>query len=413
MREKILCGLDIGSGSVSAIIAGCDFSEDNLNVNIMGKGEAHCNGLKNGVVVNIKNTYSSICKAVEKAEEEAEVKVKDIIVNINGNHIKGRMHQGSTKIARTENEITEEDVERVINSARTTVPLSSDRNIIHAIPMDFKVDSNSGVQDPVGMDGNHLEVEVMLITGLTAPENNLNKCITRAGLGVEAIIANPLPPAVAVVAEEEKKLGCIMVDIGEETVNIAIFIGGKLNYISEIDTGSAYITHDLAYGLKTSFSEAKRIKEEFGHASQGSSLDREIEYIGVDGHTKRKALNKNIDDIIASRTEEIVEEIASDIERSGKEQYTPGGIILTGGGAKLKGLDEVINRRLSNLQVRIGRPREINGKVDEVNFPEYSMAVGLINYYRRQNSTNGAEGGYRVNKEGIWIRIKRWLEDMC
>ncbi len=412
MREKILCGLDVGTSKVRAIIAGCEFNEEKMRLNIMGKGEAPCNGLKNGIVVNIKNTYSAISKAVQEAETEAEVKVKDIIVNINGKYIQGRMHQGSTKIARTENEITEEDVERVINAARTTVPLSSDRNIIHAIPLDFKVDSNSGVQNPVGMDGNHLEVEVMLITGAIAPENNLNKCITRAGLGVEAIIANPLPPAVAVVADEEKKLGCIMVDIGDETVNIAVFVSGNLNYISEIDTGSAYITHDLAYGLKTSFAEAKRIKEEFGHAAPGSSLDKEIKYIGVDGYTKRKALNKNVDDMIASRVEEIVENIASDIERSGKEQYTPSGIILTGGGSKLKGLDEELNRRLKNLQVRIGRPRNIKGKVEEVNSPEYSMVIGLMQYYYRQNSTYGSKGGYRANKESIWNRILAWLEDM-
>jgi cell division protein FtsA len=278
--------------------------------------------------------------------------------------------------------------------------------------MDFKVDSNSGVEDPVGMDGNHLEVEVMLITGATAPENNLNKCITRAGLGVEAIIANPLPPAEAVVAREEKKLGCIMVDIGDETVNIAVFVGGKLNYISEIDTGSAYITHDLAYGLKTSFPEAKRIKEEFGHATTGNSLDREIDYIGVDGHTKRKALNQNVDDIIASRAEDIVEEIASDIERSGKEPYTPGGIILTGGGSRLKGLDEVLSRRLKNLQVRIGRPRDIQGKAEEVNSSQYSMVIGLLQYYLHQNRSYGAEGSFRTSKDGMWSRIINWLEEM-
>ncbi|MFH1414768.1 MAG: cell division protein FtsA [Elusimicrobiota bacterium] len=405
MKDKIYCGLDVGSSKVCAVIASYNSLEGQLN--IMGVGEEDCSGLKHGVVVNIESTNRAIVKAVEKAEKAAEVKVKDVYVSVNGSHIEGHRHQGAAKIAHSDREITEEDVERVITSARA-VPLSSDRQIIHSIPLDFKVDNQQGVEIPVGMEGNHIEVEVMLITGASAPINNLDKCITRTGLGISGKVSSILAPSHAVVAKEEKELGCLSVDIGAQTINIAVFIDGALNYISEIDLGADYITYDLAHGLKTSLKEAKRIKEDYGCAFPEDSLDMEIEYIGVDGQSRNKATLEQINKIINPRVDDIIDFISREITKSGQQQMVPGGIILSGGGAELKGIDKAIKEKLQNFQVRLGRPRGVGGKFEMINSPKYATALGLMEY-----SINTEESGRMgVAPRGVWDKIKAWFDDM-
>ena len=408
MREKILCGLDVGSSKVCAVIV--SYNPQQKGLNIVGVGEEECSGLKHGVVVNIERTNRAITRSIEKAEQDAQVKVKDVFVSMNGYHIEGHRHQGATKIPHSDREITEEDVERVISSARA-VPLSSDRQIIHAIPLDFKVDNQQGVEIPVGMEGNHLEVEVMLITGASAPINNLDKCITRSGLGIRKAISTVLAPAQAVVADEEKELGCLLVDIGAQTINMAVFVEGSLNYISEIDIGSDYITYDLAHGLRTSFKEAKRIKENFGCALCTDSLDKEVEYVGVDGQSKNVATVERINKIIEPRVDDIIDLIGQDITKSGQHQMVPGGIILSGGGAEMKGFDNAISKKLQNFQVRIGRPRSLgSGKVEKVNSPKYATAVGLIEYALHSEASLGM--GDMPSGKGFWDKIKLWFDEM-
>lgn len=407
MKEKILCGLDVGSSKVCAVIAGFNPTERKLN--IMGVGEEDCNGLKHGVVVNIDNTNKAIVRAIEKAEKNAEVKVKDVFVNVNGHHIEGNMHQGATKIPHSDREITADDVDRVISSARA-VPLSSDRQIIHAIPLDFKVDNQSGVEDPVGMEGNHLEVEVMLITGASAPINNLDKCITRAGFGIKMSISTVLAPAQSVVAKEEKELGCLIVDIGAQTINVGVFVEGALNYIGEIDIGADYITYDLAHGLRTSFKEAKRIKENYGCAMSGNALDMEVDYVGVDGQSKNIITLEEINKIIQPRVNDIIELISEEIIKSGQQQMIPGGIILSGGGAELKDIEDAIRNKLKDFQVRIGRPRNMGGKVEKINSPKYATAMGLMEYL--VNADESFSGGEVGQGKGFLERIKAWFEEM-
>ncbi len=404
MKEKILCGLDLGSGKVCAVIASQQPGEDTLN--ILGAGISPCSGLKHGVVVNVDNTYRSITSAVEQAEEEAEVKVKNVIVNINGNHIEGHIHKGSER-PRSGREITPEDVGRAINSAQA-ISLSSDRQIIHSIPLDFKIDNRSGVEDPIGMEAHHLQATIMLITGDRAPINNLKNCISRSGLGVAETVATVLGPSSSVVAKEEKELGCALVDIGAQTVNVAVFAEGTLDYMGEIDIGADYITLDLAHGLRTSFQEAKRIKENFGSAFPDNSLEEEIEYTGVDGQSRKTAGIRQINRIIQPRTDEIIDYISDEIDKSGKMRLMPGGIILSGGGAELKGMKDAVSRKLPDLPVRLGRPRAVSGKAEMVNSSKFATTVGLIEYAleKDRGSTPMASRG------GFWLKVKNWFEEL-
>ncbi len=409
MREKIICGLDVGSSKVCAVIAGHNPSEPELN--IMGAGEQECPGLRHGVVVNIDNTCRAVSAAVEKAESAAQVKVKDVLVNVNGHHIEGHMQQGATKIPRSDREITEDDVERVINAARA-VPLSSDKQIIHAIPLDYRVDSQGGVENPVGMEGSHLEVEVLLITGDSAPINNLDKCVTRAGFGIKNPTATILAPAQTVLAGEEKELGCAIVDIGAQTINIAIFVEGRISYIGQVDIGSDYITYDLAYGLRTSFSEAKRIKENCGSAVEDEVLEGDVQYVGVDGHTSRTAETRRINRIIRPRVDDIIEFISNEISKSGCKQLIPGGVILSGGGAQLRGMDRAVASKLEGFQVRTGRPRGLRGKAESVNAPKYATAVGLVEYAVNTNTGFAFQDMAASGRGGFWEKLKTWIEEM-
>ncbi|NLB34644.1 MAG: cell division protein FtsA [Elusimicrobia bacterium] len=409
MKDKYFCGLDVGTSKVCAVIAAFDPVDRQLN--ILGLGEAVCKGLRKGVVVNIDDTRQAVVEAIEKAEAIAEVKVKDVIINVNGYHIEGHLQQGDTRIPRSDREITEEDVERVINSARA-VPLSSDRQIIHSIPLDFRVDNQSGVVNPVGMEGNHLEVEVLLVTGDSSLINNLDKCIARAGFGIQSKIATILAPAEAVLAPEEKALGCAIIDIGEETVNLAIFIEGQIKYIGHNPIGSNYITTDLAYGLRTSFAEAKRIKEDYGQADKKSALDGEIEYLGVDGQTKYSANSEKIYKIIKPRVNEIVDFIVGEIVKSGYKQLIPGGIILSGGGSQLKGICRTIEERAEGIQVRVGRPRDLKGESDLVSEPKYATAVGMIEYLLRTNASYSFQDLAAVGRGGFFEKLKKWIDEM-
>ncbi len=404
MKEKILCGLDVGSSKVYAVIA--EFSQEEKIVKILGIGEAGCEGLKNGVVVNIDNTSCAVSRAIEEAEKEAQVKVKDVIVNVNGHHIEGNLQQGATKVPRSDREITQEDVERVISSARA-VPLASDKQIIHAIPLDFKVDTQKGVDNPVGMEGNHLEVEVLLITGDSAPVNNLNKSITRTGVGIQSITASVLAPASAVITKEEKELGCVLVDVGAQTVNLAVYVEGSLCYIGHIDFGSAYITRDLAHLLRTSFAEAKRIKETYGSAVKENRLDDEVSYQGIDGHTKYTAPIEKINRIIESRVDEMIDFIEDAIIQSGFRQMIPGGIVLSGGGAQLNGMERALSKRMDDLDVRVGKCRGVKGKNESETKAEYSTAIGLIKFAAEEQDVIEIAGG-----RGFFDKLKILIEEL-
>ncbi len=404
MKEKIICGLDLGSSKACAVIAAHTPGERVLN--ILGAGVVPCSGLKHGVVVNVDNTYRAITSALERAEEEAEVKVKSVVVNINGNHIDGHIHQGSER-PRAGREITPEDVERAINSAQA-VSLASDRQIIHSIPLDFKIDNRTGVENPVGMEAHHLQATIMLIAGDSAPVNNLKNCITRSGLGIAGAIATILCPAESVVAKEEKELGCVLADIGAQTINIAVFAEGSLNYIGQIDIGSDYITYDLAHGLRTSLQEAKRIKEKFGSAYPDNTLTEDIEYTGVDGQSRNTATTRQINRIIQPRVEEIVEYISDEIKKSERSTLIPGGLILSGGGAELRGMKEMFSGKLPDFPVRLGRPRGIKGKTEMVNSSDFATAIGLIEYALKDEKTTAVH----TAKSSMWSRIKMWFEEL-
>jgi cell division protein FtsA len=213
------------------------------------------------------------------------------------------------------------------------------------------------------------------------------------------------------VAKEEKELGCILVDIGAQTINIAVFVESILCHIGQIDIGSDFITYDIAHGLRTSFKEAKRIKETYGHAVSNETLDTKIEYVGVDGQSKNTISMDTLNKIIEPRVDDMLDLIWEEITKSRQQQMVPGGIILSGGGSELKGMDYAIRNRFENFQVRLGRPRNLGGKVEKVNAPKYATAVGLMAYALETEASLGIHD-MSPRKGGFFEKIKIWFEEM-
>lgn len=251
-------GLDIGSSQVVAVIGKHD--EENGSLTILGAGRAPCRGLKGGVVVNIPESKIAIARAIEEAEERSGETVQSLLVGIRGSHVETFNHRGAITISRTDKEITAEDVESVITNAKA-IQLSSDREILHTVPQDFCVDKQSGIEDPAGMEGSHLSVDVHIAVASSSHVSNIVKAINQAGFRCEELIYGTFAVGDCAVSDEEKDLGVALVDLGGQTSNLAIYVDGSVHYTKELPFGGEWLTKDISHVLRTSSSQAQILKE--------------------------------------------------------------------------------------------------------------------------------------------------------
>jgi len=314
-------------------------------------------------------------------------------------------------IARSDKEIAEEDILRVIDSARA-IRLSAEREIIHTLPQGFVVDGQRGVMDPVGMEGSHLGVHVHIVTGVSTTINNLVKCINRNGLEVEDIVLSVLAAAETVVTPEEKDLGCVLIDFGGQTVDLAIFVEGALKATRAIPIGSDIITKDIAHCLHVPLSEAERIKKEFGCAEMKMISDNlEINILGMDGKSRQTILTSKLCEIVQPRVEEIFTFVHEEMARIGRENLIPAGGILTGGGALLRGVNEV-SEEILNLPMRLGVPQKVEGPSEVTSSPGYATAIGLIKYAQKEEFAIYERRFVRKKKRSFLRKIRDWLEEV-
>ncbi len=406
-KEGIITGLDIGTTKVCAVIGQIN---EVGGVNIIGVGVAPSTGLRKGVVVNIDNTVKSINQAIEEAELMAGVEVESLYAGIAGPHIKSINSKGVVAISSRSREITQTDVDRVIDAARA-VSLPRDREIIHIIPQEFIVDDQDGIKDPIGMSGVRLEVDVHIITGAVASIENIVKSVHRAGYEVEDIVFEPLAAAEAVLTEEEKELGVALIDLGGGTTDVIMFIRGSVWHTGIIALGGAYVTSDIAYGLRTPATSAEIIKKKYGH-SLASAVDENeiIEVPGVGGRKPARVPRKTLAQIIEPRMDEILQLTYKEIKMSGFDELISAGGVITGGGALLKGADELAEK-IMNIPIRVGYPDKIGGLVDKVNNPIFSTAVGLVLYgskneefseFNKPSGSNAIKNA--LKKLGNWFK---------
>ncbi|MGQ0793922.1 MAG: cell division protein FtsA [Deltaproteobacteria bacterium] len=388
-EPNLVVGLDIGTTKVCAIVGEINGDE----VDIIGIGSHPSHGLKRGVVVNIENTVQSIKRAVEEAEHMAGCEIKNVFAGIAGGHIKAISGHGM--ITLRSREVSKRDVDRVIESANALL-IPADREVLHIIPQEFIVDSQSGIKDPVGIYGIKLETKVHIVTGQVTAAQNLVKCIHRAGMEVADVVLEQIASSEAVLMQDEKDIGVVLIDCGGGTTDIAIFGGGSIRFTENLTLGGDHIDRDIALGLSTSISEAKRIKEKHGVAMpEMVSSEETIEVASVGGRHPRKVLRRELSMIIEPRVEEILSMVKREITKSGYHRLIPAGAVITGGTVIMDGMVELAEKVLG-MPVRKGIPHQVGGLRDIVANPVYATGVGLILYgmaFRGGDKKLSARGG--------------------
>jgi len=399
-------GLDLGSTKIAAIIGEL---EENGYVKIVGVGCVPSAGLRKGVVVTLEDTVESIRNAVSEAEQMAGLKVSSVVAGIAGDHIRSMDSKGV--IAVTGKEITEHDVERVIDQAQA-VSIPMDREIIHALPQEFIIDDQRGIRDPLGMSGVRLESTVHIVTGAVTSAKNIYKSIERAGLRVRDLVLQPLASSYAVLDPEETELGVVLIDIGGGTTDIAIFHEGSLKYTHVLGLGGINLTNDIAIGLRTPRAHAEKIKLRYGCAMSCLLDDEEkIRVPSVGGRGEREVPRKLLCEIIEPRVEEIFSIAAREIRKTDYADLLAAGVVITGGTASMEGLAQ-LGEAIFDLPVRTGVPTNVSGLTDAVRNPIHSTGVGLLLYAKKHRHDRFS----KIRTEAslfheIWNRMKNWFSE--
>ena len=420
-RDQILVGLDIGTTKICAIVSEVT---DEGALNIIGVGSSPSRGLRKGVVVDIESTVESIKKAVEEAELMAAVQINSVYTGIAGSHISAENCKGVVALKKAE--VTREDMQRAIESARTLAVIPHERRILHVLPREFMVDGQEGVREPLGLSGNRLEVNVHVITGAVTSAQNIIKCVNRAGLDVVDMVLQPLASSEAVLSQEERDLGVVMVDLGGGTTDLAIFLEGSIRHSAVLPIGGQNLTKDLAIGLLTSPGggkspirgvryalakiEAERIKLQRGIARTGLVQGHEtVEVPSVGDRPARTFSRRDIAEILEPRVEEIFELVRREITRAGYEGMLGAGAVITGGTSLLEGMPDAAEQVL-NLPARRGAPSGIGGLRDIVSNPMHATGVGLLLHARHhveEMATAGLRSGRPLHK--VFDRMKSWM----
>ncbi len=407
--DEIVVGLDIGSGKVCTAVG--ELGEDD-QIEIIGIGTAPSLGIRKGVIIDLDQAIQSVKESIESAERMAGIRINSAFVSIAGSHIASVNSKGVIAISGESPEITENDVEKVIEAAKAGI-VSSEKELIHTLSREFIVDGQSGISDPLGMSGARLECKVHIITGSITAVQNLIKCIEESGLDIEEIIFGTLASSNVILSNAEKELGILLIDIGAGTTEIAIFIEGGLAYSAVLPVGGIQITNDLAVGLRTSLEEAEKIKIGFGSAVENNASPEElIEISSINEKDKHNVSKKYLVEIIEPRVSEIFNFVGVEVRKSGCYNMISGGIVITGGSSLLPGISEVAEKVL-NLPSRLGRPHYEGELADMINDPSYSEAIGLLSFatekYSIGRSFQSTKRKTRV--KNIFTKIISWLKD--
>lgn len=414
-HEQIMVGLDIGTTKICAIVASIDEQE---RIHILGVGKASSDGLNRGVVVNIDKTVNAIKEAIAQAELASGIKVNSVNVGIAGDHIRSMRSKGVITINNRDNEITANDVERLLEDCQR-IMLPTDQQILHVIPQEFVVDGQDGISDPVGMSGMRMEAEVHIITGLVSAAKNMYRCVERAGYQVADLILEPLASSYSVLDTEEKEAGVVLVDIGGGTTDLAIFRDNTIRHTAVIAIAGQKVTDDIRLGLSVLDDQAETLKRKYGECY--ADLIEEDEIITVPGIAGRppKEIQKSIlAKIIQARMEEIIEIVGIEIKRSGYADSLSAGIVITGGGSLIKNICPLATEILG-IDAKIGIPLGITGGLkEEVNSPIYATGVGLVMHALQSGKTNQAvlplldkTAGVDAVMQKIASRMKSWFKE--
>jgi len=396
-KENIVAAIDIGTTKIVAIIGK---RNENGKIDILGYGNTRSTGVKRGVVLNIEQTVNAIRLAVEKAQEQSGVTITDAYVGIAGQHIRSIRNRGYINRDSYDEEIQHDDVQALIDDMYK-IPIDVGEQIIHVLPQNYIVDNETGVKSPVGMFGKRLEANFHIVIGDTAAANNIKKCVNRTGINVKKLVLEPLASSHAVLTEDEKEIGVALVDIGGGTTDVAVFYDGIIRHTAVIPFGGNIVTQDIKQGCNILERYAEQLKLQYGSSLADKAQENKVVSIpGINGRPPKEISFKNLAHIIQSRMEEIIAQVYFEIEASGMLKHLGAGIVLTGGGALLKNLSQLVAFK-TGMDVRLGLPNQFlqSDVVEEINQPVFATSVGLMLIGFEDKGTSASEHGIHHKPE--------------
>ena len=405
-RGGTFASIDIGTTKICTVVG--EIANEN-DMRILGVGIAPSAGLSRGMVENIRDATDAIKTSIDKAEKSSGTRILSAHVGVAGQHIACLNNRGIIAIPDRTRPIMPDDVTRVLDGARV-VSIPTNREIIHVIPRYYVVDGQDHISDPVGMYGTRLDVETHIVTGIDSAIQNLTKCVENVGVQVDGLILEPLASAEAVLDQEEKEQGVVLVDIGGGTTDIALFLEGSVYHTAVLPVGGNHVTRDIVVGLRAPYQAAEDAKRKWGHAIPSMVDAREeitIEAFGSEG--SKTELRRRLCEIVQARNEEILEMVTAEVKRAVHDDVISAGIVITGGGAKLSGID-LLAEQVTGWPARVGMPRNLHGLTDLLIDPAYATSVGLLQW-----AVNEAEASswHRAPKaslylSGVWRRLGNW-----
>jgi cell division protein FtsA len=392
-KERYIVGLDVGSAKTCVLIG--ELEED--RVKFLGLGAAESKGLRKGLIVNLDAAVSSIRRAIEEAEGVAGVPVESALVGVAGSHVRGVNSRGGISLGHRPRDIERDDVRRAIDAARG-ITLPEDREVLHVLPQEFLVDAQEGIREPVGMLGQRLEANVHIVTTSTTGTQNLITAVNRAGVVVSDTVLEALASAEACLTQDERELGCCLLDIGAGTTELLVYAGGVVRHTAAIPVGGDHFTNDLAVGLRTPIPEAEKIKRNYATTFRELlQEDTAIEIASVGDRPPRTVYARMLCEIVEPRAQELLALVRDELRRSGLNAQIPAGLVLMGGGARANGLVELAERLFAQ-PVRVADARGLIDMPEQVSQPEYATAVGLVLYGARVRRAAASRPGTLVAK---------------
>ncbi len=402
--RQLIVGLDIGTSKISVIVGEVALGEP---IEVIGVGSQPSRGIKRGVVVDIESTVQAIQRAVSEAELMSGCEIRAVYAGIGGNNIRGQNSTGVVAIR--DREITSGDVERVLDAAKA-LPIPADQKIIHVLAQEYLVDDQDGIRMPVGMSGTRLESKVHIVSAALSAVQNINKCVQRCGLHVDNLILQPFASSLAVLTDDEKELGVMLVDLGAGTTDIAIWRDGALRHSCVIPLGGDQVTSDIAQALRTATPNAEELKLKYACAlAKLAAPEETIQVPGVGDREPRRLARQVLASVVQPRYDEILGLALSELRRSGLEDLVPAGIVITGGGCRIEGAIEHAEE-VFGMPVRLGVPTGVTGLSDVVGNPMHASGIGLLLYGAQLAMRDAQRVSEPVGKIGQFFhRLKQWF----
>ncbi len=401
---RIICFLDFGTTKICMMIARV---RSDGGIEVLSTGYAHSSGLKKGVVVDLDEAAASIRKAADEAESKSGVSVDWVTVGATGDHFQSFNSHGAVTIEGEHQEVTADEMAQVIRAAQS-IPIPPDREVIHVLPQEFFLDDLGGIQNPVGLFGSRLDVNIHVVTCQSAQNQNLINAVNKAQMRVKKVILQQLASAEAVLTKDERELGTAVIDIGGGTTDIAVYLNNAVQFTRVLPVGGAHFTRDLAIGLQTPMEEAERIKKESGTVLTERAGDGETILIpGMGTRTARTVTRMAVCEILRDRAVEILELIRDQLSKAIENERLIAGVVLTGGGSMIDGMLELTEEMLG-MPARQGLPLGVQGLTQELSHPVYATSVGLALYGAEEAGYRGKNSGKSNGSKGLFGRILSW-----